>query len=266
MAKSQPFEDLASSRLPVLMGYDADHQHMLACDNRRCGNIDAKSPFRRWSGCQSLYYCSAPCQRMDWREGTHRAACDQFRSIRHRSADPSAAASCPSCAPCFTRTTSRTGTRFFASNSRTSCAGRRPTSTRSSGTDGKVDIDVHTIGEYPATYDWSVDWVYCARRKSESGGQMELHLMVTAQEDATAAAIFPLRRRDSRVSEGLKRMALMPQTAVQEELSAIYEPLLLSLIAEDDGSIHQLRPSDLTLRISTTETCCSRYTQSSEDS
>ena len=53
---------------------------------RGCGNINCttlrpsskKSFGRLCAGCQSVRYCSAKCQKADWK-GNHKAACRQFQ-------------------------------------------------------------------------------------------------------------------------------------------------------------------------------------------
>ncbi|KAJ7681662.1 hypothetical protein B0H17DRAFT_1230154 [Mycena rosella] len=106
-------------------------------------------------------------------------------------------------------------------------------------TEGKVDIDVHAIGEYPERYDWDVAWDYYARRKAQSEGRMDLFLAMTSTEHGTRAQMFPRRCRDARVSDGLKEIArTTPPMAVGDDLGEIFEPLILALVAQDEGSIH----------------------------
>ncbi|KAK7039966.1 hypothetical protein R3P38DRAFT_3181789 [Favolaschia claudopus] len=46
-----------------------------ACSNIQCGAILSKSKFKRCSQCGHALYCSVECQKIDWREGNHRTAC-----------------------------------------------------------------------------------------------------------------------------------------------------------------------------------------------
>ncbi|KAJ7616583.1 hypothetical protein FB45DRAFT_1034904 [Roridomyces roridus] len=52
---------------------------MRACDNVECEEISSKKDFKTCSRCESVYYCGAYCQRMDWKRG-HRQTCASIRS------------------------------------------------------------------------------------------------------------------------------------------------------------------------------------------
>ncbi|KAJ7604512.1 hypothetical protein DFH06DRAFT_1254770 [Mycena polygramma] len=70
------FSELAEDRIRVLDAYnDRETRSMKACDNLDCGIIRPKSTFQKCSGCLSLYYCSEPCQTLDWVKGGHRRVC-----------------------------------------------------------------------------------------------------------------------------------------------------------------------------------------------
>ncbi|KAJ6517410.1 hypothetical protein C8R47DRAFT_1255011 [Mycena vitilis] len=70
------FSELAEERISVLDAYnDRETQSQKACDNLECGIIRLKSTYRKCSGCLSLYYCSKPCQALDWTKGGHRRVC-----------------------------------------------------------------------------------------------------------------------------------------------------------------------------------------------
>nr|GAT52619.1 predicted protein [Mycena chlorophos] len=45
------------------------------CDNISCGRMDIKSQLKRCSGCNVRIYCSAKCQKTDWKTGKHRKIC-----------------------------------------------------------------------------------------------------------------------------------------------------------------------------------------------
>ncbi|KAJ7432946.1 hypothetical protein FB451DRAFT_358513 [Mycena latifolia] len=70
------FCKLVIEREDLQMSLDLVHpSHQLACDNMACGKISARTSLMRCSGCRSTSYCSAECQRRDWKEGGHRAEC-----------------------------------------------------------------------------------------------------------------------------------------------------------------------------------------------
>ncbi|KAJ7612582.1 hypothetical protein FB45DRAFT_1117059 [Roridomyces roridus] len=57
-----------------------DRLPMPACDNVECDKfVSANGDLKRCSCCESVYYCSADCQRLDWRRG-HRKTCAAIRS------------------------------------------------------------------------------------------------------------------------------------------------------------------------------------------
>ncbi|KAJ7468468.1 hypothetical protein FB451DRAFT_373856 [Mycena latifolia] len=75
----KPFANMVEQRLQALEFFDSGRWiSSKACDNLECGKIDDKPKFRRCSGCCSLYYCSAECQKKDWKSG-HRKRCRTLR-------------------------------------------------------------------------------------------------------------------------------------------------------------------------------------------
>ncbi|KAJ7663105.1 hypothetical protein DFH06DRAFT_1189354 [Mycena polygramma] len=76
------FKVLARRRLEVLAIFNAPgYTAYRACDNLECTRIREKTSFRRCSGCQNAYYCSARCQRHDWYNDGHRQACRLDHSL-----------------------------------------------------------------------------------------------------------------------------------------------------------------------------------------
>ncbi|KAJ7177070.1 hypothetical protein C8R46DRAFT_1346951 [Mycena filopes] len=51
-----------------------------ACDNDQCGKIAQEREFRRCT-CNSLYYCSRDCQKVDWTRNDHKALCRRAPSL-----------------------------------------------------------------------------------------------------------------------------------------------------------------------------------------
>ncbi|KAF8209164.1 hypothetical protein K438DRAFT_1960896 [Mycena galopus ATCC 62051] len=70
------FVQLAEARLAALAFFRSDKYFSeRACDNMKCGIIDDRKRFNACSLCQRRYYCSEDCQRIDWTQGGHKAAC-----------------------------------------------------------------------------------------------------------------------------------------------------------------------------------------------
>ncbi|KAJ7100913.1 hypothetical protein B0H15DRAFT_464592 [Mycena belliarum] len=231
--------EVAVDRLPVLTDYEAVRESMRACDNGPCSKIGGKSAFSRCSGCYSVYYCSAPCQKADWRLGRHREACATLHASRHTDLLRGRELS-------FMRALVHAD--YLAQRTEILCLQIGYLNQRPDVdiyllfwyTEGKVDIKIYRVGVYPPTYDWGIDWAYWARRKRASGGRMELHLVVTTcWAGGTCARMIPRRCRDARVSEGLARIAALPMPRGGEDVVGdMYEPLVIALKEEDEGSIH----------------------------
>ncbi|KAK7040017.1 hypothetical protein R3P38DRAFT_2902853 [Favolaschia claudopus] len=69
------FENLARSRIDFMEEIERSEQALKACSNTECGKILDKHKFKRCSQCRHVQYCSADCQKTDWRRGGHRTAC-----------------------------------------------------------------------------------------------------------------------------------------------------------------------------------------------
>ncbi|KAJ7086233.1 hypothetical protein C8R44DRAFT_752641 [Mycena epipterygia] len=69
------FVSIVEQRLQALDFFESGRwMSRKACENIQCGKIAMKSEFKRCSGCDCTYYCSAECQKMDWVNG-HRGLC-----------------------------------------------------------------------------------------------------------------------------------------------------------------------------------------------
>ncbi|KAF7368349.1 hypothetical protein MVEN_00156500 [Mycena venus] len=206
----------------------------------------------RRSACQTMYYCSAACQLVDWRAGGHKTKCASLRTSCEQSffssypilmkiadhADPFSSRKLS-----FMRFILHDD--YLAHRCEVFCRQIGFMKQNPGGdfytlfwyTEGKVDIDVHAIGEYPETYDWGVDWEYYRRRKAQSKGRMDLHLMVISQLGGTEARMFPKRSRDDSVAIGQREIAERPYRVAEDEAEEI-ERLVLALRDKDEGCIH----------------------------
>ncbi|KAF7331321.1 MYND-type domain-containing protein [Mycena kentingensis (nom. inval.)] len=73
---------LAQSRIVLLDLIEGESfVEKKACDNVTCGKIAPKAEFKRCV-CETVHYCSEPCQRRDWKEGSHRLYCDLATGVR----------------------------------------------------------------------------------------------------------------------------------------------------------------------------------------
>ncbi|KAJ6535235.1 hypothetical protein DFH09DRAFT_1369644 [Mycena vulgaris] len=74
---------LIETRVGVLDSWNArDRQRSAACDNMNCGKIDQKDKFGRCAECRAVHYCSRKCQASDWRNG-HRDVCQELASAQY---------------------------------------------------------------------------------------------------------------------------------------------------------------------------------------
>ncbi|KAJ7050641.1 hypothetical protein C8F01DRAFT_1177703 [Mycena amicta] len=72
------FENAYRARLQIQSGVDSGAIGVLRmCENAQCGKIAPEAGFQRCSGCHSVYYCSAACQKVHWRKGGHKQQCKE---------------------------------------------------------------------------------------------------------------------------------------------------------------------------------------------
>ncbi|KAJ6518210.1 hypothetical protein C8R47DRAFT_8420 [Mycena vitilis] len=231
----EKFLEHVTERFGVINRYDTT-ESMRACDNFSCSEIGLKSVPRRCSDCQTTYYCSPKCQKTDWRVGGHREHCLRLKSSYYADVFGSRQLS-------FMRLLLHDD--YLVYHCQVFC--RQVAYMKHHGgarddfytlfwyTEGEVDIEVRTIGDCSESDDdWDVDWAYGARRRAQSGGRMDLHLIIISQLGGTEARMFPKRSRDSRVSEGLKDLAQRPYKTREEELEDI-ENRVLELIHQEEG-------------------------------
>ncbi|KAJ7611209.1 hypothetical protein FB45DRAFT_941273 [Roridomyces roridus] len=73
--------------LPMAEIHDSsDRVPTRACDNVECDLVSAKADLKRCSCCESVYYCSTDCQRLDWNRG-HRKTCTSIRAYSLQNPD-----------------------------------------------------------------------------------------------------------------------------------------------------------------------------------
>ncbi|KAJ7439725.1 hypothetical protein B0H11DRAFT_2101460 [Mycena galericulata] len=238
-ANWEPTLELMRKRIDMIIYYDNDHKSLVACDNGPCGDIQPKSDFRRCSRCHSAYYCSSACQNLDWREGGHRRDCKRLRTLRN--SEPLSTRDLSflhyffhfeyRCHKCEILTHQVIHVQSLPIHPRpefyTLFWYRR----------GQLELSALPVGEYPAGYDWGIDWEYHQRRMVRSEGKMELHLMVTSDDERACARMLPKRARSAYLDAGVRRIANAEPRVPREEMR-IDADAIKGLLDEDDGGIH----------------------------
>ncbi|KAF7334058.1 MYND-type domain-containing protein [Mycena venus] len=228
------FHELFVQRSGVLAKFEIAVS-MRACDNGSCDVIKTKKLMSRCSNCQTNYYCSGPCQIQDWRAGGHRDQCRILRASKY--AEPLSSRQLS-----FMRAVLHDdylSRRFEILSRQINHMIDKP------GTDfytmfwysnDKVKVNVLTIGEYPESdcNDWCIDWKYHARRKRQSEGRMDLHLMVIAHPGGgSEARMFPKRSFNDGMARGQRKITERTQRPTVYELNA-----LILALSEKDECIH----------------------------
>ncbi|KAF7334130.1 hypothetical protein MVEN_02318900 [Mycena venus] len=228
------FHELFVQRSGVLAKFEIAVS-MRACDNGSCDVIKTKKLMSRCSNCQTNYYCSGPYQIQDWRAGGHRDQCRILRASKY--AEPLSSRQLS-----FMRAVLHDdylSRRFEILSRQINHMIDKP------GTDfytmfwysnDKVKVNVLTIGEYPESdcNDWCIDWKYHARRKRQSEGRMDLHLMVIAHPGGgSEARMFPKRSFNDGMARGQRKITERTQRPTVYELNA-----LILALSEKDECIH----------------------------
>ncbi|KAJ6517395.1 hypothetical protein C8R47DRAFT_1312885 [Mycena vitilis] len=191
------FSELAEERITVLNAYDdREIRSMKACDSLECGEIGLKSAFQKCSGCLSLYYCSEPCQAMDWVKGGHRRACKTYGPLSRPTDDE----------PELTAR-DRSFLRALVHHEY-----MKPQS--------KLDIFCQTVigmVAHPGVGMLVLDgtnkalggpeWTDIVARSGRSGWRMRLDVLVFSGPNGTQCYVVPLRSNDSTVHDRLQALA-----------------------------------------------------------
>ncbi|KAJ7302906.1 hypothetical protein DFH08DRAFT_945482 [Mycena albidolilacea] len=199
------FAELLSFRLEIMQRFDAQNGvSQRGCDNPKCCKIGAKTEFKRCSGCKAFRYCSRECQTADWHEGAHRSACplhrDQYRFVDER----------------FT-SRDRAFLRFLLHHDYLQARRKIlfdqvpilrdnpdcPAWTMFDYRHGGVEIGTHLIdleGEN------APEWLDRVARTVESGGRMQLHVMLLRDGELTKFWVMPLRSNSSFVRDSVVRL------------------------------------------------------------
>ncbi|KAJ7134076.1 hypothetical protein C8R43DRAFT_1022352 [Mycena crocata] len=198
------FVELVNERRQIKTHFDSEeYSDSRACHNTLCGKIQEKRNFRRCADCLSAYYCSIPCQRIDWTEG-HRKMCAAARAARHVPQQY------------MLNIRNRAFLRAlldhdYARNAPAIlCQELEAMIAKQGFSYTKFDYLEYrpnpTVQLRPAdTKDAS--WGYHERRVARSAGREALHVAWVRTGDVSLRLFFPMWSSDSRVYDGLKVLA-----------------------------------------------------------
>ncbi|KAJ7148324.1 hypothetical protein C8R46DRAFT_1044869 [Mycena filopes] len=183
------FYKVASERLQCKIRFDSeDFVSRRACDYPKCGVIREKVKLKRCSGCQTFFFCSKACQRLDWRRGGHRTTCSLYRSI---------------CIATNASSTARQQAflRALLHDDYETHRRAHPVAPLTASfpvfdyTVGDVKVASHPLSAAHETIPiHRGHWVDRVARLGASEGRMELHVMVLRDADSKLATVIPLRR------------------------------------------------------------------------
>ncbi|KAJ7645251.1 hypothetical protein DFH06DRAFT_596127 [Mycena polygramma] len=239
----QKFANLAYERHILLESFERrEITGFRACDNTECGEILEKSRFKRCGKCNSMYYCSAECQYLDWKQGGHKEVCSQsaildlsgHMSTRERS---------------FMRIlvhrhykAARVATIYPA---QVLCMHRYPNEAYLTSFDystGHVQIDVQPLSQCPAASAIArlagQAWTEELSRAAKSNGKTEIHVMVVVSHGSLRSFVVPLRTNSSKMHEALRTLAseIPPGSDTAEMLPQLTERIQ-TLVDEEEPDV-----------------------------
>ncbi|KAF7350641.1 MYND-type domain-containing protein [Mycena sanguinolenta] len=223
------FLSLALARLEVLAAFDSERasRNVKACDNLQCSKIDAKTAFRRCSGCQCFYYCSPLCQTTDWRHGGHREACMSYGKLllsAKNDADSNAR--------------QRSFLRALVQHDYDKARGRllyqqtlfmnaypdKAFLTIHDYTDDLPKLETRSGTIFDEVEGFTgIEWNSILSRAAASGGKMGIHVAAIYDPHGTRRFVIPLRAQSSRVHDRQQQLAAetWDKKFVSDELCAL---------------------------------------------
>ncbi|KAF8064933.1 hypothetical protein FPV67DRAFT_161712 [Lyophyllum atratum] len=69
------FLENVDAQLSIHTSFKKSVESKMQCSSPNCANMETTPRFRACERCQDVIYCSKPCQREDWIEGSHRTDC-----------------------------------------------------------------------------------------------------------------------------------------------------------------------------------------------
>ncbi|KAJ6578196.1 hypothetical protein B0H19DRAFT_1122645 [Mycena capillaripes] len=210
---------IVNSRIPLLNWYRSQRRvSMRACDNVQ---IDAKAKFKQCSGCHEMFYCSEVCQIVHWKQGGHRSLCTVIGPRR------------------LSYPLTKRGRSFIRAL------------LHDAYKENQVDVLLAQVdflrhdpfGQYctfmdftenPASVkinriDYRKDGVDLLNRMKESRGRIQVHAFRIRGDDGIFDDIVPLQSSDSRLHDGIHRIArAAPRDVDVEQFRGQIEELIAS--------------------------------------
>ncbi|KAJ6484659.1 hypothetical protein C8R45DRAFT_1147477 [Mycena sanguinolenta] len=172
------FTALAEDRIAFMKCIQSkDSISFKACCNTECGIICERAKFKRCSDCRTVYYCSAECQKMDWRHGGHRDSCAWIRTFASKNKD--------------------IGTRNMAFMRQILHRDltQHPFVTVMDYRQGRPVMHIHTLSAVrDGDEKEQIYWEEHVSRMARSGGRIELHMMLFQDGISFEKRITPCRR------------------------------------------------------------------------
>ncbi|KAJ6612560.1 hypothetical protein B0H10DRAFT_292525 [Mycena sp. CBHHK59/15] len=177
--------------------------------------------------CQTLHYCSQPCQALDWHQGGHRQTCENFVKFRHGTLNQisTSAATLTSCVVVIDEHLSSRDRSFlrallaadYGKNEQDILRHQITWMTRYPGRQfytvfsyigGRCTVQMTGVDRIDSEDDTlKRHWRDFVSRETKSGGRMQLYVMEVAMGTGTRKKIIPLRSSSSAIFDGLKHIA-----------------------------------------------------------
>ncbi|KAJ6493305.1 hypothetical protein C8R45DRAFT_185302 [Mycena sanguinolenta] len=228
------FLSFAMHRLEILRAFVSNKasRNVKACDNLQCSQIDAKTAFRRCSGCQAFYYCSEICQTTDWHHGGHRDACISYGKIL---LSPKNDVDFTARQRSFLRVLVQHDyrqERLRLLSQQTLFMNAYPGMAYlivHDYADERPTIEVRSVTVVDSDKDFTgVEWNNILSRAAASGGKMVIHVVTIYDPQGTRRFVIPLRAKTSQIHDRQRQLATEMGSSwngkyVGDELSALLD-------------------------------------------
>ncbi|KAJ7608259.1 hypothetical protein FB45DRAFT_1067616 [Roridomyces roridus] len=213
------FAALARDRAEFSKSFDSTGiVRMKACDNTLCTAFDARTLFKRCSGCATAFYCSVRCQAIDWNDG-HRAACKHHDSLLRghfgrTSTSPTTSRQRAVMRSILHRDYLDLKLHIYTEAVRSMHLSGDPDAgyfVMFDYTRGGVIVDVHSLALKSRDLIWlwelEPEWDEIEARAERSGGRMTIHVMRVREGSLNRRWVVPLRSSNGMVHDELVNLA-----------------------------------------------------------